>query len=324
MKRKLLILSFILLITTLLLITSCSPKSYPTLTREQSIPADAVKMTPELDIYPPILHSDEFEIPVIFEPVSSAGAEDSPFIPIDRDEFYFFFTPDVRVPVEKQVIDNVTGIYLSKRVNGAWQKPERVWLQDPGKLSLDGCQFVRGNEMLFCSVREGYAGIHWATADYVAEDIADGTDDNGKWANWRITDFNPEYQVGELHIHGTELYFHSNKAGGKGDNDIWVSHMLDGIWQVPINVEVVNTEFNDGWPYISQDGNELWFNRFYLGTPGTFRSKRVNGEWTEPELIVSQFAGEPTLDKDGNLYFVHHYYENSQMIEADIYVAYKK
>ena len=41
-------------------------------------------------------------------------------------------------------------------------------------------------------------------------------------------------------------------------------------------------------------------------------------------LIVSQFAGEPTLDDAGNLYFVHHYFEHGQMIEADIYVAYKK
>jgi hypothetical protein len=37
------------------------------------------------------------------------------------------------------VIDGVTGIDVSKKVNGAWQKPERVVLQDAGKLALDGC-----------------------------------------------------------------------------------------------------------------------------------------------------------------------------------------
>ncbi len=51
---------------------------------------------------------------------------------------------------------------------------------------------------------------------------------------------------------------------------------------------------------------------------------RVEREPQEPELIVSQFAGEPTLDDAGNLYFVHHYFEHGQMIEADIYVAYRK
>jgi hypothetical protein len=80
----------------------------------------------------------------------------------------------------------------------------------------------------------------------------------------------------------------------------------------------------DGFPFVSTDGSELWFTRTYLGTPAIYRSVRAAGMWGEPELIVSQFAGEPTLDDAGNLYFVHHYYENGVMIEADIYVAYKK
>jgi len=41
-------------------------------------------------------------------------------------------------------------------------------------------------------------------------------------------------------------------------------------------------------------------------------------------LILSQFAGEPSLDREGNIYFVHHYFEDGKMIEADIYVAYRK
>lgn len=38
----------------------------------------------------------------------------------DGNTFYFFFTPDVRVPVEKQLIDGVTATYWSKKVNGTW------------------------------------------------------------------------------------------------------------------------------------------------------------------------------------------------------------
>jgi len=30
------------------------------------------------------------------------------------------------------------------------------------------------------------------------------------------------------------------------------------------------------------------------------------------------------LDSNGNIYFVHHFYKNGEMIEADIYVAYRK
>jgi hypothetical protein len=61
-----------------------------------------------------------------------------------------------------------------------------------------------------------------------------------------------------------------------------------------------------------------------MGSPAIFRSKRVNGEWQEPELIISQFAGESSVDSEGNIYFTHHYYKDGVMLEADIYIAYKK
>jgi hypothetical protein len=313
MKRSFLLFFFILI----LLVSSCAnkttdPEKLPT--RQSKIPSDAVKMTPETDVYPPILHSDEYEKPVPLALIDTAGAEDSPFIPEDRDELYFFFTPDVKVPAEKQLLDGVTGIYVSKYIGGVWQEPERVVLQKKGKLSLDGCEFVEGNFMLFCSAREGYAGIHWFSAEYK----------DGKWTDWKNADFKTDYDVGELHIHGDELYYHSSRAGGKGGLDIWKLSKINGEWQEPENVEIVNSEDNEGWPYVSSDGQELWFTRFYMGSPAVFKSKRLNGEWQEPEMIISQFAGEPTLDKNGNLYFVHHYYKDSVMLEADIYVAYKK
>jgi len=43
-----------------------------------------------------------------------------------------------------------------------------------------------------------------------------------------------------------------------------------------------------------------------------------------PEMAVAPPAGEPSVDAAGNLYFVHHYYRDGVMVEADIYVAYRK
>lgn len=287
-------------------------------TREDSIPEDAVKMRPETDVYPPQLHSDEYEQPVPMPgPVNTAGAEDSPFVPCsNEDTFYFVFTPDVQVPVEEQLLDDVTGIYVSKKVNGEWGEPERVILQDPWKLSLDGCTFVQDDIMWFCSARQGYTGVHWFTAEYIDEE----------WTNWENADFDPALEVGELHFvnNWAEIYYHSARAGGKGGTDIWFSRKVNDQWQEPVNVESINSEENEGMPYITPDGKELWFNRRYLGSPAIYRSMQVNGEWQEPELIISQFAGEPTLDNEGNIYFVHHFYADAEMIEADIYVAYLK
>lgn len=310
----------LLIILSLLMSTSgCSEEgtTVEILPRESQIPADAVKVSLQTDIYPPQLHSDQWEKPVpLSGPINTAGAEDSPFVTPDGNTLYFFFTPDPNIPAEKQLLDGVTGIWVSYKSNGQWQEPERVILQDTDKLALDGCTFVEGNTMWFCSAREGYTGVHWFTASHI----------EGKWQAWKNTDFNLSYEVGELHFSadGTELYFHSNRSGGKGDYDIWVSQNVEGKWQEPENVTTVNSTETEGWPYLSQDGSELWFLRTYMGSPGIFRSQKQGSQWQEPELIISQFAGEPSLDNQGNIYFVHHFFQDGQMVEADIYFARRK
>jgi len=114
------------------------------------------------------------------------------------------------------------------------------------------------------------------------------------------------------------------KAVGIGGIDIWVTKKAGGQWQPPENVSGVNTEDTDGWPFLNQDGNELWITRPYKGAVSLFKSRRDGGTWSEPELIISQFAGEASMDSKGNLYFTHHFFGDGRMIEADIYVAYKK
>ena len=322
MNRKQLIMIIVgVFLITLVFVNQYSKPNVQNVTksRESFIPTDVVKVVPESDAFPPILHSDEWMKPVpMSEPINTAGGEDSPFVLPDGKTFYFFFTPDVRVPVEKQLLDGVTGIYVSNMLNGSWGKAERVVLQDPGKLAMDGAEFVQGDTMWFASAREGYTGVNLFTAEFR----------DGKWTDWRYVGdkLMKEYEVGEMHItaDGSQLYFHSPRAGGKGQLDIWVSRKVSGEWQPPVNVEAANTPENEGWPFISQDGSELWFTRTYQGTPALFRSKNINGDWSEPELIISQFAGEPSLDNERNIYFTHHFYRDGKMIEADIYVAYHK
>lgn len=303
-----------------MLIAGCTP-AQPTvkieisqsIDRESKIPSGAVKVHPETDANPPQLHAAEYEQPIPIPGwVNTAGAEDSPFISADGNILFFFFTPDVNVLAGKQILDGVTGIYVSQKVNGLWNRPQRIWLQEHGKLAGDGCEFVLGSRMWFCSVREGFTGMKWFTADFR----------DGRWQAWQLADFPESYQVGELHIStdGKELYFHSPRPGGKGDLDIWMSTLLDGKWQEPVNLEVVNTPDLEGWPALNPDETELWFYRNH----SIWRSKKVNGQWQPPELILSSLAGEPTLDAEGNLYFTHHFYKDNKMIEADIYVAFRK
>lgn len=283
----------------------------PEVDRHAAIPGDVVKMTPGMDRHPPVLHSDEFEEPVPLPVISTAGGEDAPFIPADRAELYFFFAADIRQEAAVQVRDPVNGIWLSRQVGGVWQEPELVWLQEYGELALNGCPWVGGNEMLFCTARAGYTGLHWFQAER-------GT---GGWGNWEAVNFPPDLDVGELHVHEDELYYGSPRIGGVGGEDIWMASRIGGVWSNPTNIDAVNTAADETRPFVTADGNELWITRWFEGSPAIVRSKKVGGEWQEGELIMSRFAGEPTLDAQGNLYFVHHFYDDGVMLEVDIYVA---
>jgi len=296
----------------------------PTSTRLSSarlaaIPQDAVRQSPEGDAYAPILHSAEFLDPVpLPAPINTAGAEDSPFIAPDG-RLYFWFTPSLARPPEEQLTDGVTGIYVASVEGDGWGEPLRVTLQDPGHLALDGCAFVEAGRLWFCTAREGLEGIHW----FVAREV------NGSWGEWQPADASlpQDGQVGELHFSadGQTLVFHSDRSQGAGGRDLWMAaRQADGTWSPSVNLTDVNTEADEGWPYLSPDGQQLWFTRTYRGSPCIFRSLGSGDHWSEPELMVERFAGEPALDADGNLYFVHHYLRDGVLIEADIYVALRR
>lgn len=309
---------FVLFALAILLATLACGSSTPTAPpadRLSAIPAGSVKITPATDAYPVKSLTGEYADPVPLPfPVNTLGAEDSAFVMPDGQTLYVWFTPSPTIPVEKQVSDGVTGIYVFHKTDSGWSDARRVVLQDPGKPALDGCGFVMGDRIWFCSTRAGYTGMHWFTAEFL----------DGKWRDWQLADFKPEYEVGELHItaDGRELYFHSPRPAGLGGLDIWVSQNVNGEWQEPVNLAVLNSPESEGWPFITPDGAALWFTRIH-GSPELWRSQKVDGQWAEPQKMFGPFAGEASLDSEGNLYFTHHFYRDNLMLEADIYVAYK-
>jgi len=295
----------------------CEPATEaPPLPRESAVPAGAVKVTPEQDAYPPLLHSRRFHPPEPVPGMNTAGAEDSAFVMPDGSRLYFFFTPDARVPADKQLIDGVTGIYVSEWQGETWGEAQRVLLQQGGEVALDGCVFVQNEQMWFCSARKGnFRGVDMWTATW----------QDGCWCDWKNAGelLNAGFRIGEMHLSsdGSALYFHSDRPGGRGGYDIWVTRQSAAGWSEPVNLEAINSAETEGWPFLTQDGGELWFTRTYMGTPAVYRSVLGPQGWSPPDLIVSQFAAEPSLDSAGNLYFTHHFFRDGVMLEADIYVA---
>src|SRR5688572_16525842 len=66
---------------------------------------------------------------------------------------------------------------------------------------------------------------------------------------------------------GLSLYFSSDRPGGLGGTDIWVSHRAcaECPWSMPINVGVLNSVAAESAPSLSVDGHLLFF---LSGRPG--------------------------------------------------------
>jgi hypothetical protein len=287
--------------------------------RLASIPEDALKVTPDLDPYAPVLHSDEFEPPVpVPGPLNTAGAEDAPFISADGSELFFFFTPVGPAPAETQVGDGYTGIWVSRWDGQEWGIASRVVLQGPGDLALDGCPALDGDTLWFCSARAGnFRGVDMWTA----------TRDGEGWTGWQNAGerLNAELQVGELHpLGGSTILYYDAPAGEGLEKDIWRTELVDGAWTDGIQVAELNAPEADIRPFVTADGLEMWTSRIEGIGGSLYRSRKEGDGWSEPERIISSFAAEPTLDPQGNLYFVHHFVVDGEYVEADIYVARKK
>ncbi len=84
---------------------------------------------------------------------------------------------------------------------------------------------------------------------------------------------------------GQRLYFASNRSGGKGGLDLYVSHNMKGKWGLPVNLgDSVNTPRDEIFPFIHPD-NTLYFatnSRKAVGGIDIFWTKRVAEEWLPP------------------------------------------
>jgi Tol biopolymer transport system component len=188
--------------------------------------------------------------------------------------------------------------------------------------TLDGFASLSSNglELYFCSNREGDGLLDiWVTtrdskdADWGAP-VRLGPSINGTGSNltpWISSD-------------GLELYFSSNRPGGSGNVDIWVSQRASTHepWQMPVNLgPTVNSTKDDCFPCLSPDGLVLFFSDtdnpsslFRSGGHGQTdmwmtRRKSTTDPWERPVNLgpginTSYLDGQPRISPDGSvLYF---------------------
>lgn len=103
---------------------------------------------------------------------------------------------------------------------------------------------------------------------------------------------------------GQALYFSSNKPGGYGGIDIYVSYKnKNGVWGNAINLgPTINTKGDDQTPFIHADNRSLYFSSNgwpgYGGTDLFVSYKKVDGQWSTPINL-----GYPinTFDNEGSI-----------------------
>lgn len=101
-----------------------------------------------------------------------------------------------------------------------------------------------------------------------------------------------------------ELYFASNRGGGYGGSDIYVSRLLpNGRWGEPENLgQEINTAGEESCPFIHADNQTLYFtSNAHLGYGGDdlfVSRKQADGKWSKPVNL-----GYPinTIENEGSL-----------------------
>jgi hypothetical protein len=279
-----------------------------------------------------------FQTPVMLPaPVTTDGWEDSGFISPDGDTLYFtylridavtlFTTGQIRLsgplrpgwPTQPPYDTIGSEIYRSVRVAGAWTEPEHLdgAINFPQEIEGDEWVSADGNRILFTNGISG--GPRGARGIWYAER------QGGVWMPAVLAstvgfpfdslDENPHLTLDE-----SQLFFESSRAGGYGQQDIWMSTRVSGQWSAPVNLgPAVNGAGVEGSPF-TLDGSSLYFDDKGGGKGISWSHRDAGGSWSDPVVLVPGVFGDPSLTLAGDLYIVG----GRQVpggFDADLYLA---
>jgi len=191
--------------------------------------------------------------------------------------------------------------YESDKVNGLWSKARSL----PGNINTnqnEGAQSISqdGQWLIFtgCNFPDGFGSCDLYIS-YLTSDGWSTPENLGDSINTEFWESAPSLSPDKR-----DLYFASNRPGGYGGIDLYVSHRrLNGHWSAPENLgPAINTAGNDAAPFIHADNQSLYFtsngHTGYGGDDLFVSRKGPKGAWSEPENL-----GYPinTIENEGSL-----------------------
>lgn len=208
------------------------------------------------------------------------------YVPAFTEENQFLFTSR-RKDDKTEKIDPHDGkykesMYVSKLENNQFSTPERYTLPDLKAQS----KFRKGHESVVSVNNDVKRMFIFRDGKLYDIDIAERTSKDPKKLA-RTINFGSYQNHACITKDGKYLYFTSDDLGGMGGNDIYkATKKEDGTWGEPENLgSTINTVFDEDGPFISEDGNILYFSSTgHQGFGGfdIFKSEFVNGQWSEP------------------------------------------
>lgn len=187
------------------------------------------------------------------------------------------------------------GVSMSHRKeDGRWSKPEMLKIKNYHK-------YDRGRNSGATMASDGQTLLLYMSEEknsplnkiYVCFLEADGTWTEPKSLGKKINlpDYNQftPYIAGD----GATLYFSSNRPGGVGDHDIWMTKRLDKTWlkwSDPVNMGTpINTEDNDAFFTMDAGGEYAYLTSSFqsLGSSDIVRVKLLEKEKPDPVVLVS-------------------------------------
>lgn len=232
---------------------------------------------------------DAVENPVEFKPVNMGPAintlNDEYWPSLSADEKMLVYTMLIPADQNNPASRKQEDLYFSRFENGAWQDSRNVGspLNTPDN---EGAQSISGNGMLMvftaCMRADGMGMC----------DLYYSENRRGAWTFPRnmgapVNTRNSEKQP-SLSSDGRTLYFTSDRPGGIGQYDIWMTERgEDGRWSKPVNLgDSINTEGFDQSPFIHPDNRTLYFSstgRPGLGAYDIYLSRRTSDStWSAP------------------------------------------
>jgi len=233
----------------------------------------------------------------IAKPVSYTEENMGPLFNDDKSNFNPVISADGKSFAFMVSLKFYDAIMLSKLSGGKWSPPVNI----TPELQSDGDMYIS------CLSADGKV-LYLSKDDDYNSDIFTSTFDGMTWRQTVKLNKNINTRYWESHgfvtENGEQLIFASDRPGGFGGLDLYISKKVNGDWGPPVNLgPEINTPFNEDRPFLINNGKILFFSsqgHTTMGGYDLFRSElQSNSLCSNPVNL-----GYPINTPDDNIFFM--------------------